>query len=611
MILRPIAFRILNYKSIRDSGVCTLSGDGITVLAGQNEAGKTSILTALDEFNLDMGVKSANQDFIPDHSPDSIPQIHILFEADIDGISEVLAQDSIIINPSFVEAWRKQPKFWLFKQPTTGNLYLDSELAKSWPKEEIPKTAKAADGATTEGETSEAIPEVKYATWSQLGRKLFHLWPEFVYFDSFDDRLPREIEIDLVTKAIGGAVVLGEPDLPQPVLDFLMLSGIDLNKVRELAALSNEKKVRNYLNSKSAEITGEFHGYWQQTTVGDQKVILRAEHFRRDGKLYLGFYADDGKTMQFPDQRSKGFSWFLAFYLRLSASVFEKDDKLPQFILVDEPGSFLHQKAQQDILQVLEKRIAKNDVVIYSSHSPYMMPPDKMFRVRVVSKDKKGATFIADRLTDPRIQRDEKGDALSPVMAAIGLDVGSGSHVMHKENIVVEGITDYYYLLAWAKLLDKKTFESRGIIAAKGTKNIPNLVSLCLAWSRSFAILIDRDDAGDNVRKDLTDLMNISPKVIVSYKDALTIEDLFSAEDFRMLITKFDPRYKLAVNEAPSTLIKREKVDKVLLARKFAELIQTEDIKPDGLTQKTKDAARQLLESLETALAFDAVLKIT
>jgi hypothetical protein len=314
--------------------------------------------------------------------------------------------------------------------------------------------------------------------------------------------------------------------------------------------------------------------------------------------------------MQFADQRSKGFSWFLAFYLRLSASVFESDDRLPQFILVDEPGSFLHQKAQQDILQVLEKRIAKKDVVIYSSHSPYMMPPEKMYRARVVSKDKKGATFIADRLTDPRIQRDEKGDALSPIMAAIGLDVGAGSHVMHKENFVVEGITDYYYLLAWAKLLCLKTFVDRGLIAAKGTKNIPNLVSLCLAWSRSFVVLVDHDDAGKELTATLVNQMNISPKVIISPKDALTIEDLISAEDFKFLLSRFDPRYSLRAGESPSSLIKRERLDKVLLSRRFAELVQTEEIKAEGLTQKTRDGVRLLLESLDNALGFDAVLRL-
>jgi len=41
---------VANYKSIEDSGDCYLS-DRITILAGKNEAGKSSLLEALCDFN--------------------------------------------------------------------------------------------------------------------------------------------------------------------------------------------------------------------------------------------------------------------------------------------------------------------------------------------------------------------------------------------------------------------------------------------------------------------------------------------------------------------------------------------------------------------------------
>ena len=45
------SFQIKNYKSIVDTGEVSLSGhDNITVLAGQNESGKSSILEALNAF---------------------------------------------------------------------------------------------------------------------------------------------------------------------------------------------------------------------------------------------------------------------------------------------------------------------------------------------------------------------------------------------------------------------------------------------------------------------------------------------------------------------------------------------------------------------------------
>lgn len=44
------AFRIKNYRSIVDTGICYVSADHITALIGQNESGKTSVLEALRSF---------------------------------------------------------------------------------------------------------------------------------------------------------------------------------------------------------------------------------------------------------------------------------------------------------------------------------------------------------------------------------------------------------------------------------------------------------------------------------------------------------------------------------------------------------------------------------
>ena len=46
------SFRIFRYKSIVDSGECTLSSD-FTILIGKNESGKTAILEALRDFDRD------------------------------------------------------------------------------------------------------------------------------------------------------------------------------------------------------------------------------------------------------------------------------------------------------------------------------------------------------------------------------------------------------------------------------------------------------------------------------------------------------------------------------------------------------------------------------
>ena len=53
-------FRIKNYKSIIDSGDCYLT-DTITIFAGKNESGKTSILEALEDFDTDKKIRESSR----------------------------------------------------------------------------------------------------------------------------------------------------------------------------------------------------------------------------------------------------------------------------------------------------------------------------------------------------------------------------------------------------------------------------------------------------------------------------------------------------------------------------------------------------------------------
>ena len=49
-IMRLLAFRIKNFRSILDTDWQNLSPDNVTCLIGQNESGKTSVLEALEVF---------------------------------------------------------------------------------------------------------------------------------------------------------------------------------------------------------------------------------------------------------------------------------------------------------------------------------------------------------------------------------------------------------------------------------------------------------------------------------------------------------------------------------------------------------------------------------
>ena len=81
-------FRIMNYRSIVDSGDCFLSGDNVTIFAGKNESGKTSVLEALEDFSVG---KPIRKEAIHIHRQDLKPEISVTFE-----ISEYVIHDFII-----------------------------------------------------------------------------------------------------------------------------------------------------------------------------------------------------------------------------------------------------------------------------------------------------------------------------------------------------------------------------------------------------------------------------------------------------------------------------------------------------------------------------------
>jgi len=83
------AFRIRNYRSIIDTGQCSLAFDNITSLIGQNESGKTSVLEALKSFY----ERKISDDIL--RSDLSYPIIQCAFELEKESFSDYLSRDKM------------------------------------------------------------------------------------------------------------------------------------------------------------------------------------------------------------------------------------------------------------------------------------------------------------------------------------------------------------------------------------------------------------------------------------------------------------------------------------------------------------------------------------
>ena len=397
--------RIRNYRSIRDSNDIYLE-EKITILAGKNESGKTAILHALTDFDPNREIRSSAKPI----EYKTLPEIIVTFSVSNEQINKTLTSIGIKYaqsNDLNLEISKVYPDKYSLSTNTLEWLTsiidrhheslinsakkilvdLEKPLREIVDiKQGIPNIPAESNDEAVISNFSDFIKEVmlKYDTLvhdkntdkiiqplgqlekivSELKRKsslttefinaIKKLIPTFIYFDSFDSLSPYELP-------------LNEVDTKQAAKDFFTIAGIDLAYLTNPNTTLQEK--RNDLAGKSTVITGDFLDYWAQDRV-ELMASLDANN------VIFGFREGDKSEEFTMEQRSKGFQWYLSFYMQLKLHQGSKQ----KYLLIDEPGLYLHAKAQMDVLKVLEARSA--DIpIIFSTHSPYLIEYDKLFRV--------------------------------------------------------------------------------------------------------------------------------------------------------------------------------------------------------------------------------------
>ena len=89
--MKIVKFRVWNYKSIVDTGDCYPTR-GVTIFAGKNESGKTSILEALEDFNMGTLIR---EKAIPIGKKDAKPKISVTYKVPVKVIQGIYDQIEI------------------------------------------------------------------------------------------------------------------------------------------------------------------------------------------------------------------------------------------------------------------------------------------------------------------------------------------------------------------------------------------------------------------------------------------------------------------------------------------------------------------------------------
>lgn len=207
-------------------------------------------------------------------------------------------------------------------------------------------------------------------------------------------------------------------------------------------------------------------------------------------------------------------------------------------ILMDEPGVYLHANTQKELTKLFSDLIKNRNQIIYTTHSPFMVDIDSIQNVRTVIKDEVGFSHIYNKITTIPTSSKSTYDTITPLTNALGLNLNYNiGPNFNKKNIIVEGISDYFYLYGYYKSKNIKNVPN--IIPSTGGNNIPAIASILFGWNCDFNILLDQDDKGRSVYDSINDSKQaFSDKLIFidgNFKKILgndfEIENLFSTND--------------------------------------------------------------------------------
>jgi len=626
--LRLTSFDIKNFRSIGKTS-CHVT-DNLTVLAGKNESGKTNILDALTCLNDEIEFKETDRPLNKETNDDTLIRFDFKlnneekkeciqdFQIDINDLpDDVIIEltfnknEYMIYGPFINEIEKRFDKYFetekslsnekikeINKQLTVSNLQekgftetgfvermdyitLDEKAIELTDIEkQLPRNPQ--NNQSLYPELIKLINEllnVLFSVRDQIGSirdKIWMLRPKVVKFSSFDDILPSQVPYSEFT----------EENLKanhRIVYDLGKLAGIDFNEFQ-----TDDRQVRENLTEQAARITTiKFMKFWKQNPVEFK--------FRIDEPQVSIFVRDKGKEVSYkPEQRSKGFQWYLSFYLRLEAQAREKNS----LILIDEPGLYLHAKAQKDVLDVLENESEKNQV-IFTTHSPYLIDPNELNRIRLVIKDEKTEQTIITN----SFHKGADADTLTPIVTAIGLDLTRGLLFSKELNLVLEGISDYYYLRAMIEILKKSGRfefpENISLIPCVGNTNMGLIISLLHGLDLKYKVIIDKKGSTRVINRLKNSGLKDDEIITIGKTENDSIEELFETSDRE--------KYQIDSKSISKAAISRSFYEKVKSGEytKFSEatlagFVFLLDIITKGLA--TKENLEDVIQKIETDL---------
>lgn len=599
--LRILKFRVNDFLSLKETKDVSLEPD-ITLLLGKNENGKTNTLLALEAFDREWTYEmeelcrysSTRQQLASGTATPADFLIATLWFALDDGDRESLSQvDSSLGKAQVIKVSKHFDNRYAVEvddepvvdaessPPSAVPAVLDwvigfssrlNEHASRHPpfSESIPSIQKGvrqlqklveqgqydeafevllsriADVPNTDEAIQQDIAEARshleslrssvaaevQASEATATKRILDILPRFVYFD----------DVELLEDRVKISEFLADRTNYKTLANLVELTGLDVARLPNDDAFARSEATQR----ASTQITGLVNSSWTQEKV---QVTVDA-----DGEDLFVVVQDEKGGYDPPSKRSRGFQWYLGFYINFNAG--SRGELRNTVLLLDDPGVHLHPSGQRDLLRTIERLSETNQVVI-STHSPFLIDRRHLNRIRIVEKGSgTSGTAIIEKW------HDSANDAFEPIRAALGMSIGD-SLVMGKRNVVVEGPSDLFILTgicsAFSRLgLDSLDLGEVSIFPVDGAPKVPYWSAIIYKERLPVVALLDHDSEGRKAAKLITETLGLPERAILTLEglganEACTdveLEDLINAE-----------LYHRAFAEAYRDLLKAKRVD--------------------------------------------------
>jgi predicted ATP-dependent endonuclease of OLD family len=566
--MRLTKARVTNFRSVEDSGEFTL--EQVTCLVGKNEAGKSAVLLALAALNpnpITPVILDRERDY-PRRHLTAYSQRHLGDEAvvvstswklestDLNALSHLgdEALKSIAVHVS--RSYGKDPEWTI----TLDDNKVVHHVLKDGGFEDIQirKLQEAETCADLIAKIS-SIPELSTA------QQLFLDWlnkvsdfsdhvrailapklPTFMYFSNYD-RMAGAVQFEQI-KQLQAQSQLGRDDRngERLFLEFMDHAGVPLG---EILNIRTYETFNAKLQAASNNITDQILEYWTQNPDLAVKVDVSTG---KPGDLAPFNFGTIGRARIYNSlhrvdtpfsERSAGFVWFFSFLVKFAK--IEREAK-PVILLLDEPGLTLHGKAQADLLRYFDEKLAPRYQVIYSTHSAFMVSPNKLLSARIVedkveTKSNRRVTN-GTKVTDDVLTTDR--DTLFPLQGALGYEI-TQTQFIGRHALLVEGPSDILYLQALSQA--QKARNRTGLdphwtmCPTGGIGNVRAFVSLFAGNKLDIAVLADQTKRDANKIEELRKSEILKTEKVFSFaeftgKAESDAEDLFEPNLFLSIV---------------------------------------------------------------------------